>query len=234
MASQETIELKVSDRVQGKGNSRQMRMKEMIPAVVYGPKIENMNFCLPELEAYRLAKHKFDNVIISLKSDNAKLNNLKVMRKDFDVHPLSRRPLHLDFYALDMSQTIRVNVELRFEGKPAGAAEGGLLNVISRDVELECMPGDIPEFIVVDVSNLGLNESIHASDLKLSEKVKMITDPMATMATCAVAREEAPAEVPAAAAEGAAVAEGAPAAAGAAGAAAPAAEGAKDAKGKKE
>ena len=93
-----------------------------------------------------------------------------------------------------MTQEVRVNVELRFEGKPAGAQDGGLLNIIRRDIEVDCMPGDIPEFFSIDVTNLGLDESIHASDLKLPDTVKMVTEETATLVTCAAAREEAPAE----------------------------------------
>lgn len=210
MTTQDSVEINVTSRTQGKGNSRQLRLNKMIPGVVYGPKIENLNFYFGEVEADKYSKHKYDNVIFVLKSDDSKLNNLKVLRKDFDVHPLSRRPIHFDFYALDMTQEVRVNVELRFEGKPAGAQDGGLLNVVRRDIEVDCMPGDIPEFFSVDVSGLGLDESIHASDLTLPSTVKMVTEETATLVTCAAAREEAPAETGGeAAAEGAAPAEGA-------------------------
>jgi len=213
MTSQEPTTIEVTPRKPGKGNSRQLRLKKMIPAVVYGPKRENLTFSFGEVEANKYSKHKYDNVIFQLKSNDSKLNNLKVLRKSFDVHPLTRRPTHFDFYELDMTQTVRVTVALVFEGKLAGAMEGGLLNVARRDIEVDCMPDNIPESFTVDVSQLDLGESLHASDLKLPESVKMITDSSETLATCAEVKEEAPAEPSAETAEGVAPTEAPPAAA---------------------
>lgn len=190
MTNQQSLEINVSPRTPGKGKARSLRSTKMVPAIVYGPKISGASFSFSEIEADKYSKHKFDNVIFTLKSEDPKLNNLRVLRKDFDVHPLSRRPIHFDFYAIDMTAEVTVDVELRFEGKPAGAAEGGLLNIVRRDVEISCLPGNIPEFISVDVSELGLGESIHVSDLKLPPSVEMVTNSTDTLATCAVVKEE--------------------------------------------
>lgn len=209
MTNEESVEITVTDRKPGKGSSRQLRMKQMIPAVVYGPNMDNLNFCFGEIEAVKYSKHKYDNVIFKLKSDNSKLNNLKVLRKTFTVHPLTRRPTHFDFFALDMTQEVRVTVALDFTGKPAGAQEGGVLNIVRRDIEVDCMPDNIPESFTVDVSELGLDASLHASDLKLPDTVKMVTSGSETLATCAEVKEEAEATPAAAPEAGAAPAEGA-------------------------
>lgn len=191
MTSQQSVDIKVSGRTPGKGSSRTLRGSKLVPAVVYGPKTANLPFCLSEVEADRYSKHKFDNVIFTLKSDDPKLNNLKVLRKDFAVHPLSRRPIHFDFYAIDLTQEVTIKVELRFDGKPIGTAGGGVFNVIRRDVEIRCLPGNIPDAIPVDVSGLALGESIHVTDLKLPPNVTIITDGSDTIATCSIVKEEA-------------------------------------------
>lgn len=196
MTSQQSVDIKVSGRKPGKGSSRSLRSSKLVPAVVYGPKTGNLPFCLSEVEAERYSKHRFDNIIFTLKSDDPKLNNLKVLRKDFAVHPLSRRPIHFDFYAIDLTKEVTIKVELRFDGKPIGAAGGGVLNIIRRDVEIRCLPGNIPDSLPVDVSGLGLGESIHVADLKLPPDITIITDGSDTLATCAVVKEEtAPAAV---------------------------------------
>src|SRR5262249_1403415 len=157
------------------------------------------------------------------------------LRKSIDVHPISRRPVHMDFFAPDMTKAVRIKIEVRLSGKAAGTAEGGLVSQVRRDIEIECFPLEISEFFYLDILGLGLNESMHVSDLAIPEKFKVITAAGETIASCAIVEElvieapvAAPAEGEAAAAAGAAAAPGAPGAAapGAAGAAAPAAAGA--------
>ena len=140
-----------------------------------------------------------------------------------------------------MSKTVRVSIEISIEGKAIGLAEGGLLNVVTRQVEIECLPTAIPESIKVDVSNLGLGDSIHASDLTIPDGVKLISRPELTIAAVVIQEEEAvatpvvaaAAATPAAGAPAAAAAAGAKPAAGAKAAAPAAAAGAKPAAGKK-
>ncbi len=167
--------------------------------------------------------------MITLESTDKAINGLKVLRKSHDIHPVTRRPIHMDFFAPDMTQKVRVNVEVRMTGKAAGTAEGGLVTTVRRDIEIECLPLEIPEFFTLDISDLGLNESKHVSDVAFPEGIRVITSQDETIVTCSEVKEEviaAPVADPAAAAAGAA----APGAAPAAGAAAPAA-GAAPAKG---
>jgi large subunit ribosomal protein L25 len=137
------------------------------------------------------------------------------MMKSIDVHPLSRRPLHVDLFALDLSKTVRVNVEIKLEGKPIGLSEGGLLNVVNRQIEIECLPTEIPEFISADISNLGVGDALHVSDLQVQGGLKVISAAELTIAVVNVLEEESAAPV---AAEAAAAAPAAGAAAPAAGA----------------
>lgn len=210
------IDLNVTARETGKHNSRAIRNARQVPGVVYGA-IENENVIIDEKFVVKYNTRAYENALFNLKSDNNKLNGKVVLMKSVDVHPLSRRPVHVDLFALDMSKTVRVSVEVKLEGKPAGLAEGGLLNVVSRQIEIECLPTDIPESFTADVSNLGVGDALHVSDLTLPANVKLVTRPEETIAVVVVQEEEA--ATPAAAA-----------ATPAAGAAAPAAAAAKDAK----
>ena len=175
MTSTTNIEVQVETRPQGKHTSRYLRRNKRVPAVVYGPKIKNINFSLSELDATRYSKREFENAIFVLKSEEPHLNNLKVLKKHTDRHPAHRRPVHLDFYALDMTQSVKINVELRFEGTPEGVKGGGIAQENRRDIEIECQPSSIPDFFVVDVSNLNIGESLQVSDVALPEGVKLIT-----------------------------------------------------------
>lgn len=223
MAGQ-NIELQVRPRTTGKHFSRALRNEAKVPAVVYGAKIQSHSIeaDLKIIERIRkLTLH--ENPILTLKSDDGKLNGVSVMVKTIDIHPVTRRPLHVDLYALDMTQTIRVRIQLKFEGKPIGLADGGNFQIVTRDIEVECLPTAIPESISIDISNLGVNDSVHVYDLQLPEGVKAISNQDMTLASVVIIAEEAAAPVIAAAtdATAAAAAPAAGAAAPAAGAAAP-------------
>ncbi len=204
-------EITAYSRVTGRGNSRGLRKDKLIPAVIYGPKTENINLSIGQNEAVKYTGYGFENTIFTFKSDDKKINNIKVLVKDVDKHGLTHLPVHIDFYSPDMTQTVKVNVEVRFEGKAAGLAEGGLFNITKRDIEVECLPNEIPEFLTVDVSGLALNQSLHVSDAVIPEGVKLITSSTEAIANCTLLAEEAEpvaAEVDAAApAEGAAPAD---------------------------
>lgn len=207
------IDLTVEPREPGKGHSRGLRVNKKTPAVVYGA-VENINLFIHQNDVLKYNTRKFENALFTLKSSNTKANGKVVLMKQVDVHPLSRQPLHVDLIALDLSKTVRVYVEVTLEGKPIGIADGGLLNVVNRQIEVEVLPTDIPDDIKADISHLGLGDALHVSDLKLPSNVKVISAPELTIAVVNAQEEEVVATPVAAAA--ATPAAGAPAAAGAA------------------
>ena len=158
--SNNRIDLTVESRNAGKHFSRKSRVGRKIPAIVYGS-IKNKNVLLEEGAIIKYNVRAFENALFSLKSNDPELNNVVALMKDVQIHPLTRRPQHVDLFALDLTKTVRVSVEIRCEGKPIGIADGGLLNVVNRQVEVECLPTAIPDGITVDVSNLGIGDSIH-------------------------------------------------------------------------
>lgn len=209
-------EIPVSTREIGKHASRTSRTLGMVPGVVYGPKTKPVNVLAEEKLIKKFHGRKFESTIFTLKTDVSGLDNVAVLLRDIQVHPLTRRPVHVDFYALDMTSNIVVSIRLRFEGKPIGLSDGGVLELIVREVDVECKPNEIPDEIVVDVSALKLGEALHVSDLKAPNGVEFVSQSTLTLATCVMPKEESVTPV-------AAAAEAAPAAA--AGKAAPAAAG---------
>lgn len=203
--AKETIQIQVSPRKSGKSAAHQVRKGHKVPGVIYGPKVGNIPVAIDELSVRRYSGHKYESTIFELTSDDSGLNTMKVLFKDVQKNPATQRVVHVDFYALDMSSTVRLNVEIRLTGEPIGVkSEGGLLSQVLRDIEVECLPTAIPDAIVVDVSELALNQSLHISDLKFAEGVKPITAGDRTIATVTAAQEEAATPAPAAAAPAAA------------------------------
>ncbi|MGE3757835.1 MAG: 50S ribosomal protein L25, partial [Pseudobdellovibrionaceae bacterium] len=117
-------DLKVSARTTGKHFSRALRRDKKIPAIIYG-NIENSNMMVEENTVLKYNTRAFENALFTLKSDDKKVDGKVALIKQVDVHPVSRRPVHLDLFVLDLSKTVRVHVEIRLEGKPIGISEGG-------------------------------------------------------------------------------------------------------------
>ena len=219
------IDLSVEPRTTGKHFSRALRNERKVPAIVYGTG-ENSNVFVNEGDIVRYNTRNYENALFNLKSSDKNANGKVVLMKDIDIHPLSRRPVHVDFYALDLTKPVRIFVEIKLDGKPAGLADGGQLNIVNRQIEIECIPTQIPDNIPADISNLGVGDALHVSDLVIPEGIKVISGQELTVAVVNLFVEEA-ATPAAAATDAAAPAAGAAApGAAAAGAAAPA----KDAK----
>ena len=213
-------ELPVTFRETGRHFSRKLRNQRLVPAVVYGS-LKNQSVCIDERLVAKYNTRAFENALFSLKSEDGSLNNTVVLMKSVDVHPVTRRPEHVDLFALDLKKNVRINIEILFEGKPIGLAEGGLLNIVNRQIEIECLPTEIPEGIKLDVSNMGVGDALHVSDLKIPAGLKLISSPEMTLAVVNILEEENLTPQAATATPDAAGAAAAPAAAaGAAGAAA--------------
>lgn len=227
------IELTVNKRESGRATARGLRINKMVPGVIYGA-TENTTISLHVNDVIKYNSRAYENALLSLKSDDKNLNGKIALFKEVVINPLTRRPDHVDLFALDLTKAVRISVEIRVEGKPIGLAEGGLLNIVTRQVEIECLPTAIPDSILVDVTNLGVGDSIHASDLSIPDGIKLISKPELTIAAVVVQEDEvaatpaaAAAATPAAAGKAPAAGAKAPAAAGkapAAGAKAPAAK----------
>lgn len=220
-----TIDLTVSARTtSGKGFSRRARAAGTMPAIVYGSDVKPKQIQVGASEIKKLSATIGQNVFITLKLDgDAVLNGKTVRVREYQVHPLKHHLIHTDFVTVDLNKSIVVEVELELVGRPIGLAKQGILNHVRREIEVRCLPKDIPEKIEIDVAGLDLNESLHISDVKMPANVKAVFTDNYTIASVTATREEAVKVVETA------VVEGAPAAGAAAAGAAPGAAGAKGA-----
>jgi large subunit ribosomal protein L25 len=204
----------------GKGVNRKLRAAGRIPGVVYGKRREPQSIQLDPTALEKLLRGSGAglNTLIDL-SVNGRTDTVLV--KELQRHPVQGAFWHVDFYQVDLTQKITVSVPIHFVGKARGVEFGGILDHPLRELEVECLPRAIPEFVEVDVSSLEIGQAIHVSELRLPEGVEVKTDPalpVASVVLPAAEVEAAPAEtiVEGEAAEGeaaaAAPAEGAKAA----------------------
>lgn len=210
----ETGELACEKReTRPKGVRHQVRREGRVPAVLYGPRTAPIAISVSALDIKNRVAHAASSRIMRLKSAAPELDGKHVIVKDVQRTPVSRDILHADLYEVELDRAIRVSVPLHFIGKPVGVGEGGILQPLERQVEVECLPLEIPEFIEVDVTEVGIHDVIHISAIKFTGNVKPIYDtdlPVVTVLPPTV--EAAPTPVAAeaeAAVEGAAPAEGA-------------------------
>jgi large subunit ribosomal protein L25 len=195
----------------GKGASHKIRAQGQIPAVCYGKAVAPVSLSVDPSELRKVLNTPLKrNTAISLTIEGAKEGPEKlVMVKDLQYDPLSHEILHADFYEIKESEEILVNVPIKLNGKPKGVIEGGILQVVTRQVMLKCLPLKVPASIEVDVSELAIGQSVHIEDVKFPEGSKPKYDTNFTIAVVVVPAEEAAAPgTPVV--EGAAV-EGAPA-----------------------
>jgi len=168
----------------GKGSARKLRARGMIPAIFYGPRTQTIPLMInPKELAKTLQTEAGENVLIDLDIRRGDQSDRKVvMVKDIQIDPLKRVTLHTDFYEVAMDEMVTVEIPIHLIGKPEGTKMGGILEQIRRVIEIQCLPGDIPKTIDINVSSLKIGDSIHVQDIQL-EKVKILSDANLTIAT---------------------------------------------------
>lgn len=156
----------------GKGAARKLRAAKSIPAVAYGPAVGTEYLAL-DPHAFQMQRAQYGgNHIFEVAVEGGK--TFKALIREVQVDPVSQKLLHVDLYALDMTKPIRVEIPVELHGKPVGFLEGGILQHTLRKVLVECLPSNIPTKLTADVSHLALNQSLHASEIKLPDGVKLI------------------------------------------------------------
>lgn len=207
----EAVEITIERRTdKGKGVAHRLRRSGVVPGIFYGPKRSTVQINVNAGEFERKLLHLEGSHLIRLLhgGSDAELHDKMALLREMQLHPVTGAVLHADFYEVDLTERLVVSVPLHFVGKPAGVILGGILQPILREIEVECLPTEIPEFVEVDVSPLGIHEALHVTDLTLPTGVSPVGDPTRTVVTVVppTVEEAKPAE----AAEGA-PAEGAPA-----------------------
>ncbi|MDA8095707.1 MAG: 50S ribosomal protein L25/general stress protein Ctc [Betaproteobacteria bacterium] len=170
-----TMEITATRRgVQGKGASRRLRRAGRLPGIVYGGGVEAAVIEMDHNDIYhRLKQEAFHASILSLVVDGAKES---VLLRDFQMHPYRPQILHMDFQRVAQDQKVHVKVPLHFvnaDVAPGVKLAAGVVSHILNEVDISCLPKDLPEFIEVDLSNLAAGHSVHLSQLKLPAGVEI-------------------------------------------------------------
>ena len=161
----------------GKNEARRTRREGKVPGVLYGGAGKDTTAISVEPKALLKILHSESgvNTLISLKLGGA---DSKVLVKEYQLDPVTHQVLHADFYRVAMDRLLQRRIPIVVKGTPQGVKQqGGLLEFIRREIEIECLPADIPEHVEVDVSELMLHQGIRVRDLAVSEKWKPISDP---------------------------------------------------------
>lgn len=192
----------------GKNENRRLRTRGLIPGVLYGAKKDAVPLAVSPKEITTILRSKTgENTLFDLEIGGSRR---KVILKEFQVNPIKGNLMHADFYEVALDKPIEVSVHIEVVGVPSGVkVEGGLLDHVTREVEVSCLPSDIPEKITVDVTELALGAAIRVSDLKVPDKVTMLSDPELVIVHVVAPRAEEETAAAAAPAEGEAAAGGA-------------------------
>lgn len=187
----------------GRAKANNLRIQGLIPAVVYGEGKAAVPITISHHKLIQLIhQHRIENAIISLKiGDDKKAKPRSCLIKETQYDPMTGDIIHVDFNEISLTKVIRVNCPVAAKGEPVGVKqEGGSLEHILWEIEVECLPTDIPKEIAIDVSNLKMGDSVHVKDIVFPSNVKVITPLEAIVLTIAAPMKE---EVPVEAVEGA-------------------------------
>ena len=181
----ERLELQATIRnTVGNSPARSLRRSGQIPAVLYGPKtdpvllavsVKSLENVLKQGNAYQM--------ILNLVIQNGKKITKSAMIRELQTHPVTGSFIHIDFYEIDMKRKIKVMVPVVTTGQSVGVEQGGMLNIVRRELELLCLPGDIPEAIEIDISDLEIGDSIHVEEIPLGDDVELPADVNFTVVT---------------------------------------------------
>ena len=185
-------EIIVKDReTTGKEESGRIRRAGRIPCVVYGLDAPPRTVTIePKLVTKIVKSEKGLNTVMNLKLEDSDVTR-HVMIKDVTRHPLTDRLLHVDFLRVDMNQPVTVVIPIRCLGQPAGVKLGGVLTIVRHEVEVTCLPKDLPGTIEVDVSGLAMDEAVRVSDLPKIDGVTVNLEAKRTIAVVHAPDQEA-------------------------------------------
>lgn len=190
----------------GKEINRKRRAEGKIPGVIYGKGLEtrSIEFQRRPLEKFLDTARRGTVVVKMTVQDETGGKESYAVLKETQTHPLTGRVTHVDFYEVALGRKFKVEVPLRVKGKAIGLEMGGILEVVTRSLEVECIPSNVPEFLELDVASLGIGDSLHLADIRFPEGV-VPTEKDLRMTIAAVntpKAEAAPAAVEELAAEG--------------------------------
>ncbi|RJQ76229.1 MAG: 50S ribosomal protein L25 [Desulfobacteraceae bacterium] len=195
--SLDNVELKAATRTT-KGNSpaRALRRQGLVPAVLYGPDSPPSMLAIQVSELDTIIKRGgLGRSVFNLYVDGGQ-SAKPVMIKELQTHPLSKTLLHVDFYEVSMDRKIHVNVPVIITGKSIGVENGGMLQIICRELEVTCLPNAIPSNITIDITNLDIGDTVHVEDIPLSGNIEIPHETNFTVLTVSTTKREIEAVAP--------------------------------------
>ena len=182
----ELIELKTKTRTTtGNGPARRLRMSGQIPAVLYGPKTESVPLSVDKSDLELLFKKGgIGQIVLNLViQKNGETLTMPAMIKELQIHPVSRNFIHVDFYEIKMDQKITAKIPVVTTGMAKGVEVGGILQIVRRELEVECLPLEVPESIEIDISDLDIGDSIHVGKISVEGDIEFLEDDNYTVVT---------------------------------------------------
>jgi large subunit ribosomal protein L25 len=180
----DNVELQAREREErGKNAARRLRASGMLPAVLYGASNEaggSTALAVPDRVVDYTLQHFGDNALYDIDLDGG-TSTARIV--DVQRDPVSGRLVHVDFAPVNMRERIEVTVPLHLVGEAPGAEEGGVLQQVAYEIQIETLPGDIPQELTLDVSSLGMNENLTLADLQLPDVITLVSDPEEVAAT---------------------------------------------------
>lgn len=173
----EIIELNADNRqASGKGAAGRLRAEGRVPAILYGAGIDPKPLTVDGKSLDQaIKKHSGAQVLLNLVISGGDGSPRTAIIKEKQIHPVSQQLLHVDFYRIALDKKLVTRVRIHVTGKAKGVELGGVLQVLQRELEIRCLPQDIPEVLNVDVAELGMGDAIHVSDVQLPENIEMVT-----------------------------------------------------------
>ncbi len=189
----EKFELKVTVRnTTGNSPARELRRGGHMPAVLYGPQTEPILLTVNIREFEQIIKNSnIGSIILNLVIQNGKKITKPAMVKELQSHPVSGNLLHVDFYEIDMQRKINVMIPVVAKGISKGVELGGMMQIVRREIEVLCMPGDIPESIEIDITDLDIGDSLHVEEIPLGDNIEIPADVNFTVVTVLSPKVEA-------------------------------------------
>ncbi|MCP2520394.1 50S ribosomal protein L25/general stress protein Ctc [SCandidatus Aminicenantes bacterium Aminicenantia_JdfR_composite] len=160
----------------GKNACRRLRKEGKLPGILYGNNMENIPIIVDKKDIQRILKSETgENTIFKITLDS---QTYDVIIKDLQRDPVFYEPLHVDLYHIAMDKPIEVTVAIALKGDAVGVkSEGGFLDFVTREIDIRCLPKDIPEYIEVDISDLHVNQALKVEDIKVPEGIEILEDP---------------------------------------------------------
>ena len=181
----ETVEISANLRLgRGKGPARRARRQGRVPATFYGPQQAAVAIDVDAKEFGQRVANLEGSHLIRLQSSAPEIGGRVALLRELQVHPVSGALLHADLLEVDLTRKLIVKVPLHLTGKAIGVTQqGGILQPVLREISVECLPTDIPEYLEVDVSELSIHDSLHIADIQAPEGVAVVFDANDTIVT---------------------------------------------------